>query len=107
MTYDYKVKSFNDAANFKMRMEGSAMGYAFIYIINATQNKGWMYVADTWTEVPVGDLSSYQTSFEGYQSQLSGWTGGDYTYEAAGTTVRIYDIEVNPTLADTLFEHPT
>jgi len=107
MTYDFKAKNLQNTANFMMRMEGSTMGQSFIYIINAAQNKGWMCVNDTWQELPIADLSLYQTSFEGYQSQLSGWTGGDYTYTdpTTGMTVRIYDIEVNPSLDDSLFTH--
>jgi len=107
MTYDFKAKNLQNTANFMMRIEGTVMEQSFIYIINAAQNQGWMYAEGTWLEVPIGDLSLYQTSFEGYQSQLSGWTGGDYTYTdpTTGTTVRIYDIEVNPSLDDSLFTH--
>jgi hypothetical protein len=57
------------------------------------------------------DVSDYFSEYweawggtvEGYQSGLSGWTGGDVTYEELGVTVRIYDIVVNPSLEDSLF----
>ncbi len=107
MTFDLKAKNLKDSANFMMRMEGTVMGQSFIYILNAAENKGWMSVAGTWSELPISDLSSYQTQFGAYQSQLSGWTGGDYTYTdpTTGTTVKIYDIVLNPSLDDSLFTH--
>ena len=107
MTFDYKAKNLQDPANLKIRVEGTMMGQSVIYIVNAAQNKGWMCVAGTWQEMPIGGLSQYQTQFEGYQSQLSGWTGRDWTYTdpTTGTTVRIYDIVVNPPLDDSLFIH--
>jgi len=107
MTFDLKAKNLQNTANLMMRMEGTVSGQSVIYIINAAQSKGWICTAGTWQELPVGDLSTYQSQFTSYQSQLSGWTGGDYTYTdpTTGTSVRIYDIELNPSLDDSLFTH--
>ena len=107
MTFDIKAKNLQDAANFMLRMEGTVVGQSVIYIINAAQNKGWTCTADEWQEVPIEQLSPYQTRFATAISQLSGWTAGDFTYTdpITGASVRIYDIVVNPELEDSLFQH--
>jgi len=107
MAFDLKAKNLQNTANLMMRMEGTVSDQSVIYIINAAQSKGWICTAGTWQELPVGDLSTYWTQFTSYQSQLSGWTGGDYTYTdpTTGYSVRIYDIELNPSLDDSLFTH--
>ena len=107
MTLDLKAKNLQNTANLMMRMEGTMYDTSVIYIINAAQSKGWTCIAGNWSELPVGDLSTYQAQFTSYQSQLSGWTGGDYTYTdpTTGYSVRIYDIELNPSLDDSLFTH--
>jgi hypothetical protein len=107
MTLDLKAKNLQNTANLMIRMEGTMYDTSVIYIINAAQSKGWICTADIWQEMSVGDFSTYQAQLTSYPSQLSGWTGGDYTYTdpTTGYSVKIYAIEVNPTLDDSLFTH--
>jgi len=53
--------------------------------------------------------ADYEGTINGYIDRLAGWTEGDVTYtytdpNTGETTAKIYNIEVNPTLADSLFE---
>jgi hypothetical protein len=90
----------------KVRVEGTTAGQEFVYIINGAQQKVWIYAAGQWIDMS-GSFSEYwgtwEGAFEGYQTDLSGWTGGTYT--SPDGTVTIHDIIVNPTLDDSLFVH--
>ena len=46
----------------------------------------------------------WNSLYQGYVTNLSTWTGGDWTYTAEGATVRIYDISVNPSIPDSVFQ---
>jgi hypothetical protein len=84
-------------------------GNETIYIVNGQQQKSWSYSDGEWTDlsaVYTMQFNSWNTLWQGYVNSLAAWTGlGDYTYSAGGSTVRIYNISVNPTLADSLFVH--
>jgi len=107
VTTTYSAKNIG-SDQMKIRMEGTAAGEEFIYIINGELQQAWMYIGGVWM-----DMSAYFSnywdlwagSFEGGMGQLSGWTGGDVTYSMDSTTVRIYDIVPNPQLDDSLFVH--
>jgi hypothetical protein len=95
--------------DFSMRIEYTDDEGDGTYIFNGAQKKAWVYAGGEWT-----DISEYfnmqwdiwNNVWSGYTTSLNAWAGtGDYTYSAEGTTVRIYDISVNPTLEDSLFIH--
>jgi hypothetical protein len=110
-TYTYMAKNAG-TNNLMLRIEMKDTNGAttFIYIVNGAQQKAWMYDGTTWTDLSASfstQWSSWDSAFAGYQNSLAGWAGlGDYTYTAPnGDSVRYYNIAVNPTLADSLFQH--
>ncbi|MCJ7720263.1 MAG: hypothetical protein MUO36_02225 [Candidatus Hadarchaeum sp.] len=94
------------STNLKMRVEGTAAGYDFKYIINGTLQKLWVYAGGMWTDMTSSLFSTYwdtySAMFSGYQTDLAGVTGDTWT---DGTTT-ISNIST-ATLADSLFADPT
>ena len=93
----------------KIRMDAT-MGSAVVDVIvdvgtGATWTRG---TGGTWGEPdpPLDNeilIGSYSDLLEEYQERLSDWVEGDHYFTAEGVTMRIYDIEVNPELSDSLF----
>jgi hypothetical protein len=110
-SYTFKAKDI-ESSNAKLRIDMTAAGTTIGYIINGALQKVWVSYGGQWTEV-TGDFSTYWSQydamFSSYQESLAGWTGGDYTYTdpSSGTTVTISNIQVNPSLNDSLFEQNT
>jgi hypothetical protein len=109
-TYTYSAKNIG-TSNAMLRIEWTGTEGNTIYIINGAQKQAWLYENGQWN-----NLSDYFTTywtqwnstFTGFKSNLIHWSGsGDYTYTDPnnGDTIRIYNISVNPSLADSLFEH--
>jgi hypothetical protein len=106
--YTYMIKNAN-TSNMMMRVEMETEGEEMIYILNRPQQKVWVYSGGQWMDFS----NTYQTywdtwnsAWEGYRTNLLDWTGGDWTYTTPdGDSVRIYNIDINPSLADSLFEH--
>ena len=93
-----------------MRIEMQASGESFIYIINGAQEKVWIYSGDEWIDFSQAYPDYWETwnsAWQGYHDSLLDWTGvGDWTYTTPnGDSVRIYDITINPSLPDSLFQH--
>ena len=45
------------------------------------------------------------SAMDEYLESLKGWSGeGDWTFTEGGATITVYDISVNPSLTDSLFE---
>jgi len=100
------------SVNMKIRCEGTVQGQTVIFIVNGEQRKAWVYRDGQWLDLSenyswdeIWDVSCGENGLiTGYQIALSGWTGGEYTYtDPTGTSIRFYDIELNPTLDDSLF----
>ena len=107
--YTYSVKNAG-TSSLMMRIEMQAAGESFIYIINGAQEKVWMYSGDQWmdfSEMYPTYWDTWNSAWQGYHDSLLDWTGvGDWTYTTPnGDTVRIHNITINPSLADSLFEH--
>jgi len=109
-TMTLKVKNIG-SDHIKIRMERTMMGQEVIEIINGELQKAWGYTTDGgWLDMSENfsglwnQFSQYQT---GLQTAFSGWTGGEITTTdpTTGTSVRVYDIELNPVLEDSLFVH--
>jgi len=103
-TMTFKAKDIG-SSNMKIRIEGTAAGQEFKYIINGAQQKLWIYAAGQWMDLS-SSFSEYwgtwNQAFTGYTGSLSGWTGGTWT--SPDGTVTISDIVVNPDLSDSLFQ---
>ncbi len=96
--------------NMKIRAEGTSGGEDFGVILNGETTTMYEYDNGEWVENPIPpeywDMmwDSWETMFDGYHSSLSSWTGGEYTYtDGEGNTVKIYDVEIDPNLPDSLF----
>ena len=104
-TYTFMAKNIG-TSNMMMRIEGTIEGQDMIFIINGAQHKAWVYAAGTWidmSEYYSTYWSEWSSTFEGYETYLSGWTGGTWT--SPDGTITISNIQVNPSLSDSLFEH--
>jgi hypothetical protein len=96
-------------ANFAMRIEYNTADGEGIFIFNKGTNKAWTYSGGQWVDISDYFQSQFDTwdnLWSGYVTSLGQWSGtGDYTYTSGDATVRIYEIQVNPTLDDALFTH--
>jgi hypothetical protein len=108
-TYVYYVKNIG-TSSLMFRIEGTGSQGDFVYIINGAQQSAWIYENGQWMDLSSeysSQWSTWNSAFTGYKGNLASyWSGsGDYTYTSGGNTVRIYSISVNPSLADSLFQH--
>jgi len=108
-SYTYQGKNAG-TSNFMMRIDFTEpSGAQTIYIVNGAEQKAWAYTDGNWTDLSAAYTTQYNTwnqVWQGYVTSLSGWNGvGDWTYTDGNASVRIYDISVNPVLADSLFQH--
>ncbi len=96
------------ASNLMLRIDFTdASGDLTIYIINGVQQKSWTYSGGAWEDTSAAYSAQYSVwsqLHQGYVNSLGSWTGGDWTHTEQGVTVRIYDISVNPSLPDALFQ---
>lgn len=86
------------------------------FILSEKMEKGWVKVeeSDEWygfSSLPGYDFEDYwdqySTSLSSYVEYLEGWESGEYTYtDERGNTLTFYDIQMNPTLEDDLFDEP-
>ena len=88
-------------------------GNAFIYLYNQTAQSLWIQYAGEWTDSSA-TFSDYwdgansgiigYTAFNAYKTELAAnWSSGTYDYSSDSNTYHIYDIDVNPTIADSVF----
>lgn len=96
--------------------EIDADGNVFVYVYDQAAQSLWIQYAGAWTDSSAtfadywnGDLSGIigYTAFNTYRTELAAnWSGsGAYDYDSGGNTYHIYDIDVNPTVDDSLFVH--
>jgi len=106
--YIYRAKNMGTSQPLMLRIDYTdSSGELSIYIVNGVQQKAWTYSDQEWIDVSetyTAQYSAWSQIHLGYVGSLSGWTSGDWTYTAEGTTVRIYDVSVNPSLPDALFQ---
>jgi hypothetical protein len=92
------------SSNLKLRLDETAPSAMSVLINEATQTV-WIYASGTWMDMSSyfeNEWSAFNTEFAGYLTDLSSWTGsGSITVG----TVTFSNIQVNPTLDDSLFEH--
>jgi hypothetical protein len=84
----------------------------YSYILNGGDQTAWLSSNGTWANVS-SDFTNQWNTWVGtawtndLNALATNWSGtGDYNYvDSDGrTTARIYDITINPTLADSLFQ---
>lgn len=108
-SYTFQGKNA-DTANFMMRIDYTdKSGDQETYIVNGAEQKAWAYSGGEWEDLSIAYSAQYSTwnnLWQGYMNSLLAWSGsGDYSYTQGDATVKIYDISVNPVLADSLFQH--
>jgi hypothetical protein len=109
ITYEYMIKNAG-TSTLMMRIEMESAGEEYIYIVNGAQEKVWTCSNGEWmefSELYQSYWETWNTAWEGYRTSLLDWTGyGDWSYTTPnGDSVRIYDISINPSLSDSLFQH--
>jgi hypothetical protein len=107
-TYTFMAKNIG-TSDMMIRVEASD-DYELIDIVNGAQQKAWESVNGEWTDYSAtyaDQFNVWDSTLTAYKSSLASWTGAsEYTYtDSDGNSVRIYNISLNPTLADSLFEH--
>jgi hypothetical protein len=115
--YKYVARNIG-ASDMALRIEifGGASGN-YTYILNSKDQTAWVGVNDVWSDLS-SDFTNQWNSWVGSGKQFTmdvdklaaNWSGsGDYTYtdSATQTTIRIYNIQVNPTIPNSIFEHTT
>jgi hypothetical protein len=89
----------------------------YTYIMDHGTQTAWLSNNGTWTNVS-SDFTNQWNTWVGTGKQwtsnldalATNWSGtGDYTYTTAtgNTVIRIYNVAINPTLADSLFQPNT
>lgn len=106
--YTYMAKNAG-ASNMTMRIETTnTAGNSIIYIVNGVQQKAWVYSNGQWQDLSdafTTQWATWSSKLKEYTDNLAGWTSGDWTYTAPNEdTVKVYNIAVNPSLADSLFQ---
>jgi hypothetical protein len=106
-TSTYTLSAKNIGTNSLMiRIEGTIASQAVTMIINGAQQTAWIESNGYWVDMS-SQFSTVWSSWGSYlqsgQTSLSEWTSGTYT--SPDGTVTISNVQVNPTLADSLFEH--
>jgi hypothetical protein len=107
-TNTYMAKNIG-TSDMMIRIEIESSDGDFVYIVNGAEEEAWAYADGEWTDVSdtfSDQWASWNSTWQGYQDSLTDWTGtGEWTYtDTDGSSVRIFDIAVNPTLADSLFQ---
>ena len=104
------------ASNMVLRIDlsGGESGN-YTYIMDHGAQTVWWCNNGTWTDLS-SDFTNQWNTWVGTGKQwtsnldalTTNWSGtGDCTYEGATTTIRIYNVVINPTLADSLFQPNT
>jgi hypothetical protein len=114
--YAFTAKNLGTSEIMLRVDETDAEGTEFIYVYNQTAQTAWASIAGDWMDVST-EFDSYwsgensaivgYTAFDGYKTELAtNWSGtGDHDYTSGEDTFHIYDIIVNPTVEDSLFQH--
>jgi len=110
-TYTYQERARNiGTASMDLRVDITIAGTTMSYILSGSQQQGWVYTGTQW--MSFSDLgmnfseqwSTYSSGFSTYTGYLSDWTSGEWSGTYGGITYRIYDIQVDPTLLDSVFQ---
>ncbi|MCJ7714708.1 hypothetical protein MUO66_09670 [Candidatus Bathyarchaeota archaeon] len=106
-TFTYSAKNMN-TPDLMMRVEIINTEGDIIYIINGAQQEAWGNIFGIWADLSdefSSEWDSWILTMDGYAESFLGWSGeDDWTFTEDGATITVYDISVNPLLADSLFE---
>lgn len=99
--------------NTDFRLDSSTNGATTSWILSKGTQLGWVCAGGECSplpDIPGMDFSTYwgnyyNNGFEAYIGYLAGWNSGELTMTFAGITYKFYDIQVNPTIPDSVFQH--
>ena len=109
MEIDHFTAKNLGTSNVLLRVDQTdAQGTNFIYLMNETAQTAWANFGGEWTDDSANFDAYYWSSpligkvaLDNYMAALADWSGtGDYT----GDSYVIYNIVVNPTLEDSVFQ---
>jgi len=97
-------------ANMDLRVDINVVETTMSWILSGSQQQGWVYTGAQW--MSFSDLgydfstywSQYYSGFTTYENYLGNWTEGEWSGTFGGYAYRIYDIQVNPSLPDSVFQ---
>jgi len=105
-SYVYSAKNIG-TTDLMVRVEIPDPSGDLIYIVNGADQTAWAYAADEWldlSETFTNEWDMWSGTMDGYKDSLATWEEGDWTFtDTDGTGVRVYDISIDPALADSLF----
>jgi len=105
-SYVYSAKNIG-TTDLMVRVEIPDPSGDLIYIVNGVDQTAWAYAAEEWldlSETFTNEWDMWSGTMDGYKDSLATWEEGDWTFtDTDGTGVRVYDISIDPTLADALF----
>jgi hypothetical protein len=96
--------------NFRLRIESTGTDFSQTIDI-AYGGKAWIYMDNEWSDWGGGinqqmRCNILRSLWQQHVDALSGWSGiGEYSYSQGEKTFQISNISVDPSLADSLFEH--
>jgi hypothetical protein len=108
--YTIYIKNFN-TPYVMSRAEGTYDGQQVIGITDGVNHKMWTYYDGQWQDTTFMSNGNWSTVDEGWnllRTSLRNWSGsGELTYTLpTGDIFRLTNIEVNPSLSDSLFQKP-
>jgi cytoskeletal protein RodZ len=107
-TYTYQGKN-SGTTNFMLRIDSHDAESEQAFLFSGAEKKAWAYENNQWTDIsPSYDMqfAMWNNLWIAYNNNLAAWAGtGSYSYTQDGSTVTIFDIQVNPVLDDSLFTH--
>ncbi|WNZ29211.1 MAG: hypothetical protein IAX21_11390 [Candidatus Bathyarchaeota archaeon] len=107
MHYTYSYKNVG-TQNMMWRLDVTTEEGTSTTIVNGAQQKVWMIYDDEILDISYAFTEQWDSIMEDWQDvqgDFADWPGTqEWTYTVDGTTARIYDVQTNPVLPDSLFE---
>lgn len=116
LTYEGETTTYRERArnigtdDTDLRVDITSAWDNVSYILRESQQEGWYYYGGQWYSFSdMGfDFDNYwdvqYEGFETYTGYLAEWTSGEWSQTILGITYRIYDIQVNPIIPDSVFQ---
>jgi len=107
--YRFMAKDIG-SSNMKLRVEVTTAEQEAKLILDNGNQEAWLWTSVSGWQDSSAQFGSYWSMYWGQLNDsldvLFDWTGGDYNYTdpTSGASIRFYDIQVNPTLPDSLFQ---
>lgn len=107
MEWRYRAKDLG-TENLKFRMDITGDGFEAAYIFNGELRKVWMGSNGEWIAMPDEYWDEHwddeRVALEDYLIELYDWREGEWVLTTPEGTLRYYDVRLNPSLSDTLFQ---